>query len=66
MFSPLTKKYSMYPFLFVVSAWQDWSEPDEQFEAFTHVLKQYLLPVSPDEINIESKMRKRLAALRTR
>eukprot|EP00752_Nemacystus_decipiens_P012960 g11469.t1 len=44
----------------------DWREPDEQFKAFVKVLNQYLLPVSPDEVNIESRMSKRMAALGNR
>lgn len=40
--------------------------PDEQFDAFFIILEQYLLPTSPDEVNIESKMSKRMASFKTR
>ncbi|CAM9839738.1 unnamed protein product, partial [Ectocarpus fasciculatus] len=39
---------------------------DEQFNCFLHVLNQYLLPTSPDEINISSAMHKRILPFRTR
>ena len=40
--------------------------PDQQFEAFLVILDQYLLPTSPDEVNIEAKMSKRMASFRKR
>lgn len=40
--------------------------PDEQFDTFRIILDQYLLPTSPDEVNIESKMSKRMASFKTR
>ncbi|CAB1107996.1 unnamed protein product [Ectocarpus sp. CCAP 1310/34] len=39
---------------------------DEQFNCFLHILNHYLLPTSPDEINISSAMHKRIAPFRTR
>ncbi|CAN0314603.1 unnamed protein product [Ectocarpus sp. 6 AP-2014] len=41
-------------------------EPDDQFEEFLILLNQYLLPTSPDEVNISSKMSKRMASFKTR
>lgn len=40
--------------------------PEEQFDAFDTILEQYLLPTSPDEVNIESKMSKRMASFKHR
>ncbi|CAM9333328.1 unnamed protein product, partial [Ectocarpus sp. 8 AP-2014] len=42
------------------------SSPEEQFNSFLYILNQYLLPTSPDEINISSAMSKRMATFRTR
>ncbi|CAM9668711.1 unnamed protein product, partial [Ectocarpus fasciculatus] len=39
---------------------------DEQFDSFSFILNQYLLPTSPDEINISSSMSKRIVRFRTR
>ncbi|CAB1110052.1 unnamed protein product [Ectocarpus sp. CCAP 1310/34] len=39
---------------------------DEQLKCFLHILNHYLLPTSPDEINISSAMHKRIAPFRTR
>ncbi|CAM9948192.1 unnamed protein product, partial [Ectocarpus sp. 13 AM-2016] len=39
---------------------------DEQFNCFLHILNHYLLPTSPDEINVSSAMHKRIAPFRTR
>ncbi|CAN0184313.1 unnamed protein product, partial [Ectocarpus sp. 4 AP-2014] len=39
---------------------------DEQFNRFVFILNQYLLPTSPDEINISSSMRKRVLSFGTR
>ncbi|CAN0051108.1 unnamed protein product, partial [Ectocarpus fasciculatus] len=44
----------------------DSNDPDEQFKAFERILDQYLLPTSPDEINISSTTSKHMASLRTR
>ncbi|CAM9709991.1 unnamed protein product, partial [Ectocarpus sp. 4 AP-2014] len=41
-------------------------EPDDQFEEFLILLNQYLLPTSPDEVNISSKMSKRMASFKAR
>ncbi|CAM9520506.1 unnamed protein product [Scytosiphon promiscuus] len=39
---------------------------EKQFETFLHILDQYLLPSSPDEVNISSSMSKRIAAFKNR
>ncbi|CAM9499242.1 unnamed protein product [Ectocarpus sp. 8 AP-2014] len=39
---------------------------DEQFNSFLFILNQYLLPTSPDEINISSSMSKRILSFGTR
>ncbi|CAM9582874.1 unnamed protein product, partial [Hapterophycus canaliculatus] len=41
-------------------------EREKQFETFLKILDQYLLPTSPDEVNISSSMSKRIAAFRKR
>lgn len=41
-------------------------EADDQFDEFLILLNQYLLPTSPDEVNISSKMSKRMASFKTR
>ncbi|CAM9364184.1 unnamed protein product [Hapterophycus canaliculatus] len=52
-----------------VSEWGGLDEPtgsDDQFKAFLYISSQYLLPTSPDEINISCAMSKRMVAFRTR
>lgn len=39
---------------------------DDQFDAFVAVFDRFLLPASPEEINISSAMRKAIAEFRTR
>ncbi|CAM9794056.1 unnamed protein product [Pylaiella littoralis] len=41
-------------------------DQDEHYDAFLIILNQYLLPISPDEVNISSKMSKRMASFKTR
>lgn len=38
------------------------TDVEEQFDAFTRIAKQYLLPASPHEVNISSKMRTEIAS----
>ncbi|CAM9577281.1 unnamed protein product [Scytosiphon promiscuus] len=45
---------------------QESTAVDDQFKTYLHISSQYLLPTSPDEINISSAMSKHMAAFRTR
>lgn len=38
------------------------SDPDEQYNTFLHILDQYLLPTSPNEVNASGTSSKRVAA----
>lgn len=42
------------------------STPDEQHEVLIRIVDQYLMPTSPDEVNISGDMSKRIACFRTR